>query len=421
MEQQAYNKNSPKLVELCKFQEHLPIPQPLPNGLSNLKIVRIVLDAQTDLWKKPRYQRSLRKLLESKLCDEILKNAFWFFFIEIIQEDLKQTWGKKLFKLTSESFAQLVMQQTEKDLSSQKVFDVQTCSFSATQDSFLVRYAQLLSQMLYCSFCHAFPHSQEKFGPKFRETILQTCSQWICGITLKPNSHEKWKLTQLEPYGFRNKNKFIDDNPEEMPRKIRRSTRFGNMPKVSDTTLRHSQRYSTMSGRRKTAAIPREQYGNILRSLGQEKDTPREFGFKKNKFNTFGLSQLLHHFLEDGNLKNDRIKKCPPLVERTEIDPDFPAGVPFKNIITESKMKVKKLKVKLKQDLNNQNKIIHQREVERNKKTAEMEQKIQKLLSSRTKIHKFATICLRDATARNPVPTSTILRILKSNGASPLD
>merc|ERR1719240_486903 len=421
MQQQAYKKNSPKLVELHKFQEHLPMPQPLPNGLSNRKIVRIVLDAQTDLWKKPRYRRFLRKLLESKLCSEILKNAFWFFFIEIIQEDLRETWGKKLFKLTSDSFAQLVMEQTENDLRIHKVLDVQTISFSATQDTFLVRYAQLLAQMLYYSFCHAFPHSQEKFGSKFRETILQTCSQWICGITVKPNSHDNWKLTELEPSGFRNKNKFVDEG-DDPPKKIRRSTRI-NQPVISESTQRQSQRFrlSQMAGRRKTAAIPKEQYGNILRSLGQEKETPREYGFKKNRFNTYGLSQLLHQFFEESDQKDDRIKKCPPLVERTEIDPDYPAGVPLKNIITDSKRKVKKLKVKLRQDLTNQNKIIHQREVERNKKTAEMEEKIQKLLSSRTKIHKFATICLRDATARNPVPTSTILQILKSNGKSPLD
>jgi hypothetical protein len=167
IQQQTYNKNCPRLVELCKFQVKKSIPQPLPNGLTNRKVIGIVLDAQLDLVKKPRYTKKLREILESQICEEILQNAFWFFFIEIWQMELKETWGQELFERTSESFAKLVMQQTDNDLRAQG-----SSPFSASQDNFLVRYSQLLSQMLYATFCYAFPQSQEKFRGPFRCRIV---------------------------------------------------------------------------------------------------------------------------------------------------------------------------------------------------------------------------------------------------------
>jgi len=436
IQQQTYNKNCVRLVELCKFQVKKSIPQPLPNGLTNRKVIGILLDAQLDLVKKPRYRRKLREILESPICEEILQNAFWYFFIITWQVELKETFGQLLFERTSESFAKLVMEQTDKDLSA-----IGSSSFSASQDDFFVRYSQFLAQMLYASFCYAFPQSQEKFRAPFREQLLQTCSQWICGITVRPNLHDKWTLNKLEPPGFRVSKQRLDDDDEESggrPKRKRLTIKSLEKkktviqePKRSQTSILLQRRYTQSAGRRKTAANldgKPDKFGGafgtaILKALvrRQEKETPREYGFKKNKFNTSGLSKLLHQFfIDEENEKDDRTRQNLPMVNRTEIDPDYPPGVPLSEIVSKSKRKVTNLRTHLERELQTQNRIFHQRELERVKRAAEMDAKIQKLMSSKARIHKFANICLRDATARNPVPTSTILRILNSNN-SPLE
>lgn len=45
----------------------------------------------------------------SELCVDILLDSFWFFLIEMMQPELRNTWGKTLFDRVSTSFAKLIM------------------------------------------------------------------------------------------------------------------------------------------------------------------------------------------------------------------------------------------------------------------------------------------------------------------------
>ena len=45
----------------------------------------------------------------SELCVDILLDSFWFFLIEMMQPELRKTWGKTLFDRVSTSFAKLIM------------------------------------------------------------------------------------------------------------------------------------------------------------------------------------------------------------------------------------------------------------------------------------------------------------------------
>lgn len=136
--------------------------------------------------------------------------------------------------------------------------------------------------MLYVSFCYAFPQSQEKFQSAFREKILQTCSQWICGISVRPNLHEKWLLGKLEPPGFRITNQRHGDSDDDdnehgggRSRRVRDKLErmgMGSERKRSQTSVMLAKRYTNTTGRRKTAAPPPQKFGasmgtNILKGL----------------------------------------------------------------------------------------------------------------------------------------------------------
>jgi hypothetical protein len=110
----------------------------LPAGLTNQKIVLIVLGAQPDLVKKPRYRKNVKKILEGPICEEILKNVFWFFMIDLFQPELRDTYGQIIFEKTSKCFAILVMEQSDEDLKNTK-----SSSISTGQDNFLVGYPQV--------------------------------------------------------------------------------------------------------------------------------------------------------------------------------------------------------------------------------------------------------------------------------------
>ena len=101
----------------------------------------------------------------------------------------------------------------------------------------LHRYSSLLAQLVYVVFCWAYPQSHPKFDANFRETIMQTCSRWVCGIRLQPGLHKKWDLMKLEPLGFRlTTHKPVGrDSADEDPEQRRKSRR--------NTPLRLSIRY----------------------------------------------------------------------------------------------------------------------------------------------------------------------------------
>ena len=86
MERSSFNKNAPRMVELSKFPSH-PLPAPLPSGLRNSAAVITVLEAQADLSKKRKFSRKLESILKSTTCEEILKNVFWWFYIELFKSN----------------------------------------------------------------------------------------------------------------------------------------------------------------------------------------------------------------------------------------------------------------------------------------------------------------------------------------------
>jgi|ERR1711915_935737 len=388
-EKSSFDKSVPRLVELCKFNPkkgHLT--QALPNGVTPSKVIAIVLKAQPDLAKKKRYGQKLEEILSSDLCVDILLDSFWFFLIEMMQPELRKTWGKILFDRVSTSFAKLIMAMTDKELKRKSV-----SSISTSQDNFLVRYSQLLAQMLYASYCHSFPQSQEKFQSSFREELLQTTTMWICRISVRPNLHEKWQLEKLEPAGWKkirdeedNEEDTVDDNP----RKTKAIRKIGKLEKIGAEV--------------------------------EIKETPREYGFIRKKFNTQGLSCLLSQYLTEtlhGKLEETKVRttrRILPLVDRTEIDPSYPSGVPLRDILSDSRRKVSDIRAHMEFQYRDQNRQYRDRKIERAKYAAEMDAKIAKLMTSKKQIRTLTKICMLNTSARNPVPTNTILRLLNSNG-----
>ena len=82
LDKSSTNKNNPRMVELSKFPSSSNLPAPLPSGVKNKEIVEIVLAAQQDLATKRSYTKRLRDMLSSDECTKILKNVFWWFYID---------------------------------------------------------------------------------------------------------------------------------------------------------------------------------------------------------------------------------------------------------------------------------------------------------------------------------------------------
>ena len=322
LDKSSTNKNNPRMVELSKFPSSSNLPAPLPSGVKNKEIVEIVLAAQQDLATKRSYTKRLREMLSSDECTKILKNVFWWFYIDQFKPGMLRVQADVLYNQASNNFALLVMNQ----LTTESNWGPPITSL----DNFMQRYSSLLAQMIYSIFCRAYPQSHPKFDAVFREKVLQTCTRWICGIQLSPGQAKKWNLTRLEPEDFRptgNQTRTRDPAKEALVKEVegfKRKARTAICFNIEDGegTKKDGPRFQTSVEKLKTVNRMTIRRGtNAMGSLLKKKksEVPQDvadstsglYNFRKSKFNLAGLSPFLENYLFRLEFKlNNKLKKC---------------------------------------------------------------------------------------------------------------
>jgi hypothetical protein len=411
LERSSTNRNAPRMVELSKFPSH-SLPAPLPSGLRNCSIVVTVLNAQPDLSKKIKFSRKLKNILTSQTCEDILKNVFWWFYIDIFKEGQFQEEKHKLYQNASAAFARLIMMAEIKVLGESKA--------TKSKDTFTLRYPSLLAQLVYSVFCWAYPQSHPKFDSDFRETILQTCSRWVGGIRLQPELHKKWDLQKLEPLGFRlttHKPSGRDptENDLDGTRKSRRATpiKFGN----SETQIKLKNSVEKL---RRINRIGGGRRGTVLSQIPQKtkkEDSSRVYEFKKTKFNIAGLSPFLENYLvRPDQTENQTGAVCSwqPIVDRTEIVGELNKKS-LHQILIESRAKAKRTKKMAESVMKEEEINLKRFQNEMKKNHEELDQQINTIMKSKTQIHQFCEMIMTNTKLNNPLATDKLIKILKKS------
>jgi hypothetical protein len=404
LERSSTNRNAPRMVELSKFPSH-SLPAPLPSGLRNDAVVITVLTAQEDLTKKRKFCRKLERILTSKTCEEILKNVFWWFYIDLFKQGQLMEEKNKLYQQASKAFATLVMDQ------------LSDSNATKSKDTFTLRYSSLLAQLVYVVFCWAYPQSHPKFDSDFRENILQTCSRWVCGIRLQPELHKKWDLMKLEPLGFRlasNKAPGRDqtDNDLNGKRKSRRNTpiTFGSSDnqlklKASVEKIRRINRIG--GGRRGTVSAP-------IQPKPAKLESSRVYEFKKKKFNIAGLSPFLENYLIRDDTQNGSVCSWQPIVDRTEIVGES-GKKSLHQILIESRAEAKRTRKLTESVMKEEELNLKRYQTEMKKNQADLDHQINKIMKSKTQIHQFCEMIMLNTRANQPLATDKLIKILKKS------
>jgi len=418
MDKSSTNKNNPRMVELSKFPSNPNLPAPLPSGLKNETIVEIVLAAQRDLVTKRSYAKRLNEMLSSHECQQILKNVFWWFYIDQFKAGTLRVQSDVLYNQASTNFALLVMKQ----LTSESYWGP-----PSSLDSFMQRYSSLLAQMVYSIFCWAYPQSHPKFDPLFREDILQTCTRWICGIQLSPGQAMKWNLSVLEPEDFRptgNPTRVRDPVKEKevqgFKRKARTAICFAADDGKNEPTFQKSveklKNVNRLTMRRGTNAM-----GSLLKKkkpgMPQEvaDSTSGLYHFRKSKFNLAGLSPFLENYLFSGAKMEETgfIKTWQPLMDRIEIKGEIEKQSLVKTLY-QSRVKLRGSIKSIDDSIKNEQRMMQGFQIESNRRKTEMDNQVNAIMKSKSQVHRFCDLYMLNATPKNPVPTEKILRSLNN-------
>lgn len=419
LDKSSTNKNNPRMVELSKFPTSSNLPAPLPSGVKNKDIVEIVLAAQHDLVTKRSYTKRLREMLSSNECTQILKNVFWWFYIDQFKPGMLRVQADVLYNHASNNFALLVMNQ----LTTESNWGPPITSL----DNFMQRYSSLLAQMIYSIFCRAYPQSHPKFDAVFREKILQTCTRWICGIQLSPGQAKKWNLIRLEPDDFRpngNQTRTRDTNIKEddgFKRKAR-TVRTAISFQVDDSETKKEPRFqqsveklknvNRMTMRRGThamGALLKKNKSNVPQDVADS--TSGLYKFRKSKFNLAGLSPFLENYLFSGAHMEEAgfIKSWQPLMDRIEIKGEIEKESLAK-ILYQSREKLRNSIHNIDNSIKNEQRMMQGFQLESNRRKAEMDNQINSIMKSKSQVHRFCDLYMLNATPKNPVPTDKILR-----------
>ena len=287
LEKSSYNKNNPRMVELSKFPKNAEMPPPLPSGLQVDTLVKIVLNAQTDLTKKRAFKQKLERLLNSKRCADILKNTFWWFYLQNFKPNKYKDQAAVLYHQASSNFVMLVTEQLSSNCSQ--------------NDTFMSRFPFVLAQLIYVTFCWAYPQSHPKFDANFRETVFQTCSTWMNGMKYQPHHQvSKWRLSELEPVGFRNTNNKIRIAAEaHIEPEVKNAEKIKFQDNVRSLSFKQSSQALITASRMKRR-------GTVFvkkKSQAKKIEPSKVCEFKTCKFNTAGVSPFLQSYIEscDGN------------------------------------------------------------------------------------------------------------------------
>lgn len=177
----------PLLVELHTFpgfSDENETPD-LPSTLSPLVILKVITKAKKDLENKPTFRKVFKEFFLSIQSQEIMRDTFWWFFCHKYQSSPAQQ--EILFDKISKNYTNLLIIWTG----------------SKYRDKLFKDYADLVSQAVYSTFCHAFPTSYRQFNAEFRDDILYLINLWMMGTKPAPRTWNKWNFQGIEPNGLR--------------------------------------------------------------------------------------------------------------------------------------------------------------------------------------------------------------------------
>ncbi|XP_065827056.1 protein FAM227A-like [Oscarella lobularis] len=176
------SSSEPVLVELAVFPGYSDEgPTPLPGVLQARKQLQLVIQAQTDLHKKPSFKAEWERLFLCEFSVSIFIDCFWWYFLQRFQPN--QSVQDKLFHRTAFNYVAFLRLPIEPKF----------------KEPFLTRYADSIAQAIYHTFCVAYPTSYKRFGEDFRNGLCSFVSLWMTGIQPVPRTWLKWNFDLLEP------------------------------------------------------------------------------------------------------------------------------------------------------------------------------------------------------------------------------
>lgn len=173
------------------------------------QLLQITLQAQHNLSHKKAYESEARYFLMSDLSVDIATDVFWWFFLDKYEpNDVIQ---RKIMERMSNNYVRFLWKPptTPKTL--------------RYRNDFFKNYPEILSQAIYCAFCHTFPSSWRQYNEKFIDRITSTVFLWITGCKAEVNHHLKWQLSALEPPSMKAD---FESEPKENSKKGATSIRF---------------------------------------------------------------------------------------------------------------------------------------------------------------------------------------------------
>lgn len=225
----------------------------------------------------------------------------------------------------------------------------------------------------------------------------------------------KWKLSELEPVGFRNTNTKVRIAAEahiEPEGKAAGKIKFQDNGPYNGRSLSFKQSSQALitanrMKRRGTVFIQKQKSAKKI-------EPSKVCEFKTCKFNTAGVSPFLQSYIESCEENSAGVTSWQPLINRTEIV----ATRDTKSLtehVAESRKMVRSSRAKIDSCIREQQRYSKRLRDEWTKKSEEMNEQIQSILRSKRQTAIFAELCAtHNTTARKTVPTDKILRLMKA-------
>ncbi|XP_075753294.1 protein FAM227B isoform X2 [Pelodiscus sinensis] len=148
----------------------------LPRHLEAAKLWDLVIKAQNF---KEEVFKVWKKLFLSEASIAVLQDCFWWWFLQNFKPNRENQ--DHLFDRIADSFVSLFL-----------------CVPSDTKDAFFQVYPDCLSQVIYVSFCEAFPESSKSFDDAFKDGLVDLIFQWVSGLKPQKFAWKKWNLDCLK-------------------------------------------------------------------------------------------------------------------------------------------------------------------------------------------------------------------------------
>ena len=171
----------PRLIELATYPGYIEYePTPLPFNLKAADIFNDVINAQSDLKKKPRFTEYCRSNFMDVKLHKILLDLFWWLFLDLYNQS--KFVQQNIFIRTANTFGDFFSL-----LGNENRF----------KDRFLQVQLDILSQAVFTIFIRAYPTSLKQFDDKFKSKICDLIHFWFSGLPPFPSSWKNWPMDKL--------------------------------------------------------------------------------------------------------------------------------------------------------------------------------------------------------------------------------